>query len=182
MTKEAKQLFLKEILRSKHKQGTPLPFDEHELKGYYLKLTKWKYTHSNYLPNELDDFKAMALEHRFNSKEDMDRFHRAALDLCTVTVEKTKFKSNKHTDAHSLGIMIKLGTEHQGDDQNHHPADAILENDRAEAFRVKKFKKVQFKIEHFKPNIAIDTKDIQIRFFGDPKDKIEYLIEYDKFN
>jgi hypothetical protein len=54
--------------------------------------------------------------------------------------------------------MIKLGTEH--------PEEVGVTSDmeRAEAFRVKKFKKVQFKIEHFKPNIAIDSLDIKIRF------------------
>jgi len=55
--------------------------------------------------------------------------------------------------------MIKLGTEHP-EVNNGNQSDI----ERAEAFRVKKFKKVQFKIEHFKPNIAIDTQEIKIRF------------------
>lgn len=57
--------------------------------------------------------------------------------------------------------MIKLGTEHPEEDNNN---GNISDIERAEAFRVKKFKKVQFKIEHFKPNIAIDTQEIKIRF------------------
>lgn len=33
MTKEAKQLFLKELLKSQNKKEMPTLFDEHELKG-----------------------------------------------------------------------------------------------------------------------------------------------------
>lgn len=96
---------------------------------------------------------------------EIERFHQAALDFCEIDCEERfQFKSKKHKEQKNL--VIKLGPDFNNNDTTN-------QYERSEAFRMKKFKKVNFKIEHFKPNIAIDTKEIKIKFYGPVQDKVE---------
>jgi len=86
--------------------------------------------------------------------EEIEQFHQAAMDLCAID-EKEKIRIKNPRKLENKNLMIKLG-EDSSEQLNIH--------ERAEAFRMKKFKKVHFKIEHFKQNIAIEAKEIKIRF------------------